>query len=73
MARKPRRGVSAVQQQAPESPVPLWVREMHEYFRRTGFYRPEDLQRVLGDPRESVQVRVETGLMPAVAGHTPNK
>jgi hypothetical protein len=39
---------------------PQWVREMHDHFRRTGFYRPSDLKRVLGDPRESVEVRLKT-------------
>ena len=43
------------------SPVPQWVIEMREYFQRTGVYRPEDLQRVLGDPRDSVQVQLDTG------------
>ena len=33
---------------------PAWVARMHEYHSRTGLYRAEDLDRVLGDPREQV-------------------
>lgn len=31
-----------------------WLASMHEYHRRTGLYRAEDLNRVLGDPRDQV-------------------
>lgn len=27
-----------------------WVLEMQDHYRRTGWYRPEDLRRLLGDP-----------------------
>lgn len=37
---------------------PEWVKQMHSYFQQNGSYRAEDLQRVLGDSRESV--RTET-------------
>lgn len=48
----------APEKQASErSPLPQWVEEMHRYFRENGFYRTEDLQRVLGDPRESVHIQ----------------
>jgi hypothetical protein len=46
---------------------PQWVVEMHEHFRRTGYYRTADLRRVLGDPRKSVEVRLNTGLVDAHA------
>lgn len=46
-----------------KSPPPQWVQEMHNYFRENGFYRTEDLQRVLGDPRESVTVKSSVDLM----------
>jgi hypothetical protein len=36
--------------------LPVWVEEMHEHYRVNGFYRVEDVQRVLGDPRECVSV-----------------
>jgi hypothetical protein len=39
-----------------DSGQPEWVIAMHEHFQRTGYYRAEDLQRVLGDPRESVRI-----------------
>lgn len=36
-------------------PYPDWVRDMHGHFQAHGYYRPEDLQRVLGDPRDRVE------------------
>lgn len=38
------------------APVPDWVVKMQEHFRQTGTYRPEDLRRLLGDRRRTVQV-----------------
>ena len=35
-----------------------WLREMYDHRGRTGIYRPEDLQRVLGDPRKAVGLPV---------------
>jgi len=46
----------------PTSVPPKWVEEMHEHFRENGFYRAEDITRVLGDPRECVEVRATTDL-----------
>jgi hypothetical protein len=40
---------------------PTWVTEMHEHFQQTGAFRAEDLERVLGNPRESVGVQAATG------------
>lgn len=34
---------------------PEWVKQMHSYFRLYGSYRAEDVQRVLGDSRNTVQ------------------
>jgi hypothetical protein len=31
-----------------------WVKDMQLHFARTGTYRPEDLQRLLGDPMQGV-------------------
>ena len=39
-----------------EQPVPAWVREMQEHYRKTGTYRPADLRRLLGDPTRSVDM-----------------
>jgi hypothetical protein len=40
------------------TPAPIqesnWVSSMHEYHRRTGLYRADDPNRVLGDPRDQV-------------------
>ena len=40
-------------------PEPKWVREMKANYSKTGTYRPEDLRRVLGDPRRSVEMPVK--------------
>jgi len=37
-------------------PEPDWVRKMKQHYARTGTYRPEDLRRVLGDPRRGVEM-----------------
>ena len=39
-----------------EELVPEWVREMHAYRNKHGFYRPEDVFRVLGDPQKRVEI-----------------
>jgi hypothetical protein len=33
---------------------PEWVKDMHAHFARTGVYRPEHLQRLLGHPVEGI-------------------
>ncbi len=33
-----------------------WVREMREYLADTGTLRPEDIQRILGDPSQGVDM-----------------
>lgn len=38
-----------------------WVMEMHAHFHQTGFYRSEDVQRVLGDQRHHVDIPVVSG------------
>ena len=38
-------------------------RKMHKFFRENGFYRAEDLDRVLGDPSESIQVQSSVDLL----------
>lgn len=42
-----------------QAPPPKWLLDMIEYHRRTGTYRPEDLERLLGDPNKRVEVRSE--------------
>jgi hypothetical protein len=41
-----------------EECTPQWVREMHAFRHEHGFYRPEDVIRVLGDPGKRVEVPV---------------
>ena len=46
---------------------PEWVTSMHEHYRRTGVFRAEDLDRVLGDPRKQVSGEAPTDLALALA------
>jgi hypothetical protein len=39
-----------------------WVSEMHMHFNQTGFYRAQDVRRVLGDQQQSVTIRPATDL-----------
>lgn len=48
-----------------EVKTPEWVRAMHAHFNETGTYRAEDIQRVLGDPRKSVEGPVSDQLAAA--------
>jgi hypothetical protein len=34
---------------------PNWVHLMREHYQVTGFYRPQDLERILGNPRSSFE------------------
>ena len=36
---------------------PQWIIEMRDHYQKTGAYRADDLARVLGDPRDSVEIR----------------
>lgn len=45
-----------------DMPPPEWVRQMIDYHRLTGAYRPEDLERLLGDPNKRVEVLSETSV-----------
>jgi hypothetical protein len=33
-----------------------WARDMNQHYARTGEYRAQDLTRVLGDPRDCVEI-----------------
>ena len=39
-----------------KGPDPEWVREMREHYREKGWYRPDDLKRLLGDPNRRVDM-----------------
>jgi hypothetical protein len=45
------------------APPPDWLQQMHQHYMKTGSVRPEDLQRLLGDPLR----RVESGPMPSLS------
>ena len=46
-----------ISEQGPEEPT--WVIDMRDHYHRTGYYRATDLERVLGDPRDGVEVLSE--------------
>jgi hypothetical protein len=48
-----------------------WVTKMHQHFVRTGTYRASDLERVLGDPRVSVEISAQEEIQ--VAGIASKK
>jgi hypothetical protein len=50
-----------------EKLVPDWVKEMHAYRNEHGFYRIEDVFRVLGDPGTRVEIPASNLAAAAVA------
>lgn len=38
-----------------------WMKALHQHYRRLRTFSAADVQRVLGDPRESVQIRLGNG------------
>ena len=40
-------------------PIAEWVRDMQDHFAETGGFRPEDLERVLGDRSRGVEMSEE--------------
>jgi hypothetical protein len=56
-----------------ESEPSAWILEMREHFRRTGYYRPEDLHRLLGDPTDRVELRPEGPLVVSSQGITQKR
>jgi hypothetical protein len=53
------------QQPMQDDKTPEWVKAMHAHFSQTGTYRAADIQRVLGDPRKSVDGPVSVELAAA--------
>jgi hypothetical protein len=37
--------------------APDWVTRMHKHYLKEGYYRPDDLERVLGNPRERLRIK----------------
>jgi hypothetical protein len=63
MPRNWRRAMPKTQPAAPTvevASVPDWLQQAYKHFQETGFYRPEDIIRVLGSQREGVELRAET-------------
>ena len=58
-------GVAQFERLKRKAVEPDWIREMREYFAKTGTFRAEDLRRLLGDPTKGV----ETGARDSVARH----
>jgi hypothetical protein len=60
------RSVKSKKAQAPAKstaaqPGAKWVESMHAHFQQTGYYRADDLNRLLGDPRDAVGIRSDDG------------
>jgi hypothetical protein len=60
-------GMRKTQQKTPApaampQPGPKWVESMQAHFQQTGYYRANDLNRLLGDPRVSVGISSDDGL-----------
>jgi hypothetical protein len=49
-------GVEALVEALRTVPPADWLIAMHEHYRKTGTFRPEDLRRLLGDPTRRVEV-----------------
>jgi hypothetical protein len=64
-----RRAPVKVQQKPTAQPVSndeqsaAWVRGMRLHFQQTGYYRASDLERLLGDPRQSVEVEATPDML----------
>lgn len=58
-----RNDIPATQVVPASEPPATWVAGMREHFQQTGYYRTEDLARLLGDPRDSVQVKAAPELV----------
>ena len=41
---------------------PGWVESMQAHFQQTGYYRANDLNRLLGDPRDAVVITIDDGV-----------
>ena len=66
--RPPRKSeeIEAASQRHPmQDERPQWVKAMHAHFQETGTYRASDIQRVLGDPRKSVEGPISENLAAA--------
>lgn len=50
---------------AAAKPAAPWVKAMQDHFHRTGNFRAEDVRRVLGDPRQHVEVRADSDMQMA--------
>ena len=59
-ARKRKKVIAATAQLStvPRQESAEWVKQMQSYYRQSGSYRAADVERVLGDARETVQAVV---------------
>ena len=48
------------EQQEQQASAPDWVREAQAHYAATGSYRPDDVARILGDQKISVEVAPKT-------------
>jgi len=60
--------IPSLAEEMAKQPPSDWVLAMHEHFERTGSYRPEDLNRLLGDPNKGVSMDGTCLFMPPQGG-----
>jgi hypothetical protein len=65
-----KRQLAKIKPERPEKAVPdashqsaTWVDGMRRHFQQTGYYRAEDLERLLGDPRQSAESSSIPGIL----------
>jgi len=48
-----------IEERMRDIPPAPWVVDMIDHYQRTGWYRPSDLRRLLGDPTKGVEVPIQ--------------
>lgn len=55
-ANRPALSVEQIRDKLQQSPAAEWVQRMQKFYQEHGYYRAEDLQRLLGDPTKPVEI-----------------
>lgn len=67
--RKPSITKPSLEEMVHNSSPPEWVREMHSHYVSTGSFRTGDILRVLGNPREGVDMGTEEQMRSLLLSH----
>lgn len=62
-----------IREKLDNGPQADWVREMKEYYARTGTYRARDLRRLLGDPKMGVKIGPKGSMPECFYKHDPGE